>query len=382
MPDINTLLPSGFRDVLPPEAAAETDVVARLLAHFESFGYQRVKPPLLEFEESLLSGAGASLPAHTFRVMDPLSRRMMGVRADMTPQIARIASARLAYKPRPLRLSYSGQVIRVQGEGLHADRQLAQAGIELIGDDSAASDTEAVYVAFTALRALGMDISVDFHLPRLAAQIMDRHGVPGAERAAMLSHVQRKDAVALRAMRHKGAEALAALLPLSSGPAGILDNIQEGGILPPEAGKDAGRLRAVIAGLEAQHPGMVITLDLLDCRSAGYHTGAGFSFFSPSSRDELGRGGRYLLESGGANAAEHGVGFTLSVTAIKRALGRGKKRRRIYVPHGVPYGETEKIRAKYTAVHGLAPAIDVESEAARLGCGYVWRHGKMEPVSS
>src|SRR5260221_635843 len=104
------LLPLGLRDVLPPDAAAEAQVVARLMTVLTSHGYERVKPPLAEFEDNLLSGAGAAMAKETFRLMDPISQRMIGLRADMTPQVARIATTRLKNAPRPLRLCYAGQV--------------------------------------------------------------------------------------------------------------------------------------------------------------------------------------------------------------------------------------------------------------------------------
>ena len=107
-----------------------------------SHGYERVKPPLVEFEENLLSGAGAAMAQDTFRLMDPISQRMIGLRADMTPQVARIAATRLANAPRPLRLCYAGQVLRVKGSELRPERQVGQVGAELIGADAAAADVE------------------------------------------------------------------------------------------------------------------------------------------------------------------------------------------------------------------------------------------------
>src|SRR5271170_1381892 len=130
------LLPAGLRDLLPPDAETEAASVEALMAAFAAHGYQRVKPPLLEFEDSLLAGTGAATAEQTFRLMDPDTRRMMGLRADITPQIARIATTRLIGAPRPLRLSYAGQCLRVHGSQLAPDRQVAQAGIELIGHDS------------------------------------------------------------------------------------------------------------------------------------------------------------------------------------------------------------------------------------------------------
>lgn len=158
----NALLPAGLRDVLPPEAAHEARVVEALLSQFAAHGYERVRPPLVEFEESLLAGSGVAMGSQTFRLMDPVSQRMMGVRADITLQIARIAATRLAGAPRPLRLSYAGEVLRVRGSQLVPERQLGQVGVELIGAASAEADAEVISMAAEALGAFGVnDLSVD-----------------------------------------------------------------------------------------------------------------------------------------------------------------------------------------------------------------------------
>lgn len=128
-----TLLPAGCYDVLPPFARQESELSAGLLSTFESFGYEQVSPPLIEYSESLLSGRGAALASQIFRLMDPDAHKVMGLRADITLQIARIATSRLAEAPRPLRLCYHGLILRMKGEQLKSDRQLRQAGIELIG---------------------------------------------------------------------------------------------------------------------------------------------------------------------------------------------------------------------------------------------------------
>src|ERR1700761_2481149 len=136
------LLPHGLRDILPPDARIEADTVERLMAILGQYGYDRVKPPLVEFESSLLDGPGAAMTHETFRLMDPISHRMIAVRADMTLQIARIATTRLVKSPRPLRLSYAGQVLRVRGSQLRPERQVGQVGAELIGSDAPEADAE------------------------------------------------------------------------------------------------------------------------------------------------------------------------------------------------------------------------------------------------
>src|SRR5260221_7058026 len=147
------LLPGGFYDLLPPEAETEAEVGARLMGVLAAHGYERVKPPLVEFEDTLLAGAGTAMASDTFRTMDPISHRMIGMRADMTPQVARIAATRLAHRPRPLRLSYAGQVLRVRGSQMRPERQVGQAGAELIGAGGPAAHVEAIAVAGGALVA-------------------------------------------------------------------------------------------------------------------------------------------------------------------------------------------------------------------------------------
>jgi len=138
------LLPAGLIDHLPPSADQAAGVVERLLACFSSHGYERVKPPMIEFEDTLLTGPAAPLADQTFRLMDPVSQRMMGLRADITMQVARIATTRLKKAPRPVRLAYAGDVFRVRGAQLRPERQFMQIGFELIGAPTVAADVEAM----------------------------------------------------------------------------------------------------------------------------------------------------------------------------------------------------------------------------------------------
>src|SRR5271166_7137281 len=197
------LLPAGLRDLLPPDAETEAASVEALMEVFAAHGYQRVKPPLLEFEDSLLAGSGAAVAEQTYRLMDPNSQRMMGLRADTTPQVARIAQTRLAGVPRPLRLSYTGPCLRVRGNQLAPDRQVEQAGIELIGCDTPAADAEIILVGVEALASAGIDrLSIDLTLPTLAPALMDEAGIAGPQRSLLARALDRKDAAAVA--RHGG----------------------------------------------------------------------------------------------------------------------------------------------------------------------------------
>src|SRR3984893_7700494 len=192
------LLPAGLAARLPPDAAREAGAIGIAIERFAAFGYERVKPPLVEFEESLLGGPGAALAQQPFPLMDPVSQRMMGVRPDMTVQVARIAVTRLKHEPRPLRLSYGGNVIRVRGTALKPERQFAQVGSELIGVDSAEADAEAVLLAIDALRAVGVaDLSVDLNLPTLVAAVAAGLKLPADTTAKLRRALDRKDEAAI-----------------------------------------------------------------------------------------------------------------------------------------------------------------------------------------
>ena len=193
------LLPAGLRDILPPEAGYEAGIRETLVGSFVGYGYDRVKPPLVEFEDGLTSGAGAAVSADTFRLMDPVSQRMMGVRADMTTQVARIAATRLGDAPRPLRLSYTGEVLRIRGSQLRPERQFAQVGAELIGTKSAAADIEIIEIAVESLRKIGVpNLSVDLNIPPLVPALMDGMGLLSADYQALREALDRKDVSAVR----------------------------------------------------------------------------------------------------------------------------------------------------------------------------------------
>src|SRR5260221_613638 len=207
------LLPGGFYDLLPPEAETEAEVGARLMGVLAAHGYERVKPPLVEFEETLFAGAGAAMASDTFRTMDPISHRMIGVRADMTPQVARIAATRLAHRPRPLRLSYAGQVLRVKGLEMRPERQIGQAGAELIGAEGVAADVEAIAVAGEALTAVGVPhLSVDITLPTLVPAIVEAYGIEGERAAALRSALDHKDTAAVVGLSVEAGASLAQLI--------------------------------------------------------------------------------------------------------------------------------------------------------------------------
>jgi len=361
------LLPAGLHDLLPPEAETEAAAVERIMETFAAHGYQRVKPPLLEFEDSLLAGSGAAVAEQTFRLMDPVSQRMMGLRADTTPQVARIATTRLAGAPRPLRLSYAGQCLRVRGSQIAPERQVAQAGIELIGSAAAAADAEIVLVGAAALAALGLErVSFDLTLPTLVPALLDAAGIGGAQRAALARALDRKDAASVA--RHGGdlSAPLTSLL-LAAGPVDRVLAVFASISLPDTVGGLIAGLSETISEIRARAPSLRLTLDPVEFRGFRYHTGVSVTIYAPGRHEELGRGGRYLC-----GEAEPATGLTLFPDAILRAAPPRAARTRVFLPLGSDPARAARLRAEgYATVAALAPAADARAEARRQGCSYM-----------
>lgn len=377
-PNHRALLPAGLRDLLPPEAETEAASVEALMEVFAVHGYQRVKPPLLEFEDSLLAGSGAAVAEQTFRLMDPDSQRMMGLRADTTPQVARMAVTRLAQAPRPLRLSYAGQCLRVRGSQLAPDRQVTQAGIELIGCDNPAADAEIVLVGAEALASVGLTrTSFDLTLPTLVPVLLDDAGFAGAGRAALARALDRKDAASV--VRHGGtlAPTLSDLL-MAAGPADRALAALRAVRLPPAARELADRLAEAVAAIVARAPTLRLTIDPVEFRGFRYETGVSVTIYAPGRHEELGRGGRYVC-----GEAEPATGLTLYPDAVLRAAPPMEARHRLYVPLGADQDEAARMRRLgYATIAALAPEDDPLAEARRLLCTHILRNGSAVPLTA
>ncbi len=366
-----SLLPNGLRDVLAPEAAHEARVLEDLLAHFHGYGYDRIEPPLVEFEDNLLDGVGSAMGPHTFRLMDPVSQRMMGVRADMTPQIARIAATRLHKQPRPLRLAYGGSVLRVSGTQLRPEREFKQAGCELIGVDSPDADAEAIEVAAGALRHIGVKaLSVDICVPTLVPAVCDALDV---DLSAALKALDVKDADAVDALGGEGAPVLKALLA-ASGPAVRAIEMLNGFAHVRPIADAAARLTAVLDCLSRAMPDLTVTVDPVERKGFEYQQGVSFTFFARGVRGELGRGGRYRL----AGRDEAGTGFTLYLDSILRAMPVPVRDARVLLPWRTPSAEAARLREEgWVAVATLDAGAAPDAEAKRLGCTHVYQDGKV-----
>lgn len=376
------LLPAGLRDSLPPEAAHEAAIKEQLIAILAAKGYERVKPPLLEFEDSLLTGPGEQVAQQTFRLMDPVSQRMMGLRADMTPQVARIATTRLALAPRPLRLCYAGEILRVRGNQLRPERQFAQVGVELLGSLSPAADAEVVELAAEALQSVGIkNLSIDLCSPTLVGCILDELGVSEALRRPLRAALDRKDVAAVKSAAGKHAPLFDALLR-AAGPAEEALPALRSLSLPQPARQLIEQLNEVVAQLRREAPDLRLTVDPVEHRGYEYQTGLSFTLFARGVRGELGRGGRYRAAASDGYE-EPATGFTLFMDTLLRALPPPQRTRRCYLPHGTDPEEGRRLRASgWVTVAGLEAEDSVVDEARRLKCSHLFEAGQVRELES
>ncbi len=321
--DHAALLPSGLSDLLAPDAQSEAQAITTVMDVFARFGYDRVKPPLMEFEDHLLSpGPGAALARQTFRLMDPLSQRMMGLRADTTAQIARIADSRLAGEERPLRLSYAADVLRVNGTQIRPARQFVQVGCEMIGAHTPQGDAEIALIALAALKEIGIEnMTIDLTVPMLISHIFEHYSVPKEQREEMETALSQKDKNALGGISSQATDLLSALLEVCGPEESAFEKLKsfslDGQIL-----KDIETLQEMCAdlkdGMAAYEIEAQITVDLVEHRGLEYETGISFTLYSKDVRGELGGGGRYSLSEKAQD--QSATGFTLYMDSLLPAL--------------------------------------------------------------
>jgi ATP phosphoribosyltransferase regulatory subunit len=370
------LLPAGLSDLLAPQAQQDADAVAAVLSCFSQFGYQRIKPPLLEFETSLLGdGPGAALAEQTFRLLDPISRRMMGLRSDMTAQIARISGTRLASRPRPLRLAYGGDVMRVVPDVLNPERQLVQAGAEIIGRDDEGAVAEIILAGVLGLQKAGIkDVTLDLGLPHLAEVLLGKElaVMDAAIKQQLFEAIGNRDISALAGLPIAAVQKLADVMTASGASTDALRALCAD--LDDGAASKLDSLLKVADTLKKLLPDVAITLDPLDMQGFGYHTSISFSLFAKGLRGAIAKGGAY--RTGYDEAA---VGISVYMERVLRGLTAPDAPPFVYIPAGLGFAVAlSYIQRGRHIVFGSAGADEI-AEARALGCQFIVRDAASQP---
>ncbi|HEX4781575.1 MAG TPA: ATP phosphoribosyltransferase regulatory subunit [Usitatibacter sp.] len=320
------LLPEHIEDVLPPEARAIERLRRSILDLFETHGYELVAPPLLEYVESLLSGTGRDLDLATFKLVDQLSGRMLGIRADHTPQVARI-DAHLLNRKGVARLCYCGSVLHTVPAGMTKMREPLQIGAELYGHAGLEADVEIVGLMIAALRAAGTGrIHIDLGNPGIYRALTEKSGLDAEDSEALFHAVAQKDAP--RALE-LGGEVVAALTSLS-GSREVIATARKRLPSLPAIGVALNALERLAAQCEA--PDVEVSVDLAELGGFNYESGLVFAAFTPGSPDAIARGGRYDEVGASFGRARPATGFTMDLRQLASLAPKPAPRERIVAP--------------------------------------------------
>ncbi len=318
---VEAALPRGVNDFLPEQAARLCRIEEKLLHTFALWGFRRIVPPLLEFDDVIAAGIGEELKGKTFRFDDRQTGRLLAVPPDITPQVARMVATRLRNMPLPHRLSYAGRVLRHAEIGSGRSRELFQVGVELMGLDSPEADAEMAAMAVQALKELGFKrFSIDLGQVEFFRGIMAASGLPAAAQTRLQAAVGRKDASAVAELikefplSEESSREIAAL-PRLFGGREVLDAAAL--VVTNDRSRRAlANLAEVVDILDRYGVSEYLTIDLGEIRGLDYHTGVTMEGFVTGSGAAVCSGGRYDTLTGVYGFDTPATGFAFNLLAL------------------------------------------------------------------
>ena len=316
------LLPDGMDEVLPPQASRMEELRRALLDLYQRWGYDQVMPPPVEFLDSLLTGTGTDLDLQTFKLTDQPTGRMMGVSADVTPQVARMDSHSMK-RQGPVRLCYCTNVLRAKPDQHQGGRSPVQVGVELFGHAGLEADLEVLQLALASLKAAGAD---EVHLALghigIYRSLVQAAGLDADQERALFAALELKSPGELAARVEESvddpalAEMFMALGRLHGGPE-VLDEAREVFVeAPAPVGAALDQLRALQRGVLAEHPEVALYVDLAELRGYQYHTGMMFAAYAPGYGQALAKGGRYDDTGRAFGRARPATGFSMDLKLL------------------------------------------------------------------
>lgn len=327
----NWLLPENIADVLPSEARKIEELRRVLLDNFRQYGYELVMPPLLEYIESLLTGAGQDMDLRTFKLVDQISGRTMGVRADMTTQVARI-DAHLLNRASVTRLCYAGSVLHTKPSGLHATREPIQIGAEIYGHAGLEADVEIQELVLASLALANIsEVRLDLCHVGVLRALLESDPKAKTHEAQLFELLESKDSPALEEISREFSPIVRqALLDLPNLYGDISVIARARSILPQLSGIATAldELEYLVKLAGSAH----VTIDLADLRGYHYHSGVMFSAFVPGLPNAVARGGRYDHVGEAFGRARPATGFSLDLRELARLLPLAERKDAILAP--------------------------------------------------
>ena len=364
------LLPEYIEDVLPAEAQHIEQLRRKLLDLFRTYGYQFVIPPMLEYLESLNAGVGHDLDLLTFKVVDQLSGRLMGIRSDITPQAARIDAQRLNHEG-VTRLCYAGSVLRTQADGAAQTRQPLQVGVELFGHAGIESDLEIQHLMVQSLRLAGATrLVVDLSHVTIFRTLINRAGISAETETDLFAALQGKDSGALQALLSDADSATRdaiMALPTLSGGVEVLQLAQQ--VLPQYAEIKLALQELKRASQQLAELDVEVSLDLSELRGYHYHSGMVFAAYTDGQTSALALGGRYDFVGQIFGRSRPATGFSMDMRTLTALSAVSKLAQGILAPYMDDADLQQKVEQLRTK--GEVVVVDLpghQQQVAELNC--------------
>ncbi len=372
------LLPDGIEEILPEDAKHLESLRRKILDMFACWGYELVIPPFIDYLDSLLTGSGHDLELQTFKLTDQISGEMLGVRADMTPQVARIDAHNLHHEW-PTRLCYAGTILHTRGDPLEKTRSPMQIGAELYGHAGKESDIEVIRLMLEMLAMAGLqDVHLDLGHVGIYRALSQQAGLSEAQEAALFDVLQRKARPELQEMMadldiDSPLKALFLQLPKLNGGRDVLDKARKALAGANDHVKQAlADLEAVAEKLTICFPALPISFDLSELRGYHYHTGVVFAAFVPSIGREIARGGRYDNIGAIFGRARPATGFSADLKVLS-ALSKASYQTELHTLIFAPCVDDVELKQKIRDLRAQGQAVVQQlpgqtGNAEQLGC--------------
>lgn len=369
------LLPDGIEEVLPAQAARIEVARRQVLDLFAAWGYEYVVTPHVEFLDSLLTGVGKELALRTFSVTDPLSGQLMGLRADITPQVARLDAHSLR-REGPSRLCYTGSVVHTRARDLSHSRSPIQIGAELFGERGTCADIEIISLMLHSIEQLGVDkVHLDLGHVGVYRGLAKAAGIDAKLEEQLFDALQRKAVSEIGELTRDIPDELAGLLKAICGLCGgyeVLEQAQQVLQAAPRSVRDAlAELEQVARVLRERFPGLSVYFDLSELRGYNYHTGLVFAAFVPGVGQAIAQGGRYDDIGQVFGRSRPATGFSAD---LKTLIGLGQIRvadaGAIWAPASNEHGLWQKIQQLRASGERVVQALGEQglADAQAAGC--------------
>ena len=367
----NDLLPEGFKVLLPDKAHKEENISRIILDSFFKNGYLLVKTPIIEYEDNTSQNYLKSLNNDSFILIEPETKKVLVLRTDITPQVAKLACTKLKHYPRPIRLTYSGEVIRNSKNNYNSERQFRQIGAELIGGSPKSSLQEILQIAISTLSVFKIrNITIDFSLPAISRLIDKNLNLKIKSNKLIKEALDNKDSGVIKNKKYNYINGLILL-------SGTIEKARKDFKkfkFPKNIEKLLKNFFSLSLGLQKKFNGLSITVDITEGKSFLEYNNFGFKIYNKSNAQPIALGGDYK-----SNDNEFGLGITFLVSHLVNSISY-KKNLKVYVPYSLN-ASSKKLNKSIIVIKELFPGKNALKEAKKHDCDYMLnKNGQLKKV--